>query len=249
MFARTRFRAGPLSEAAARVLPGDRCFPGLITRTRNYAGSTAHLLASGYGDATAGESVKVRISCQLLIKQIAERQSRGCNVESQAPREHLGEPGHLQAATCEGVHAVRTRGLALLVAGLLLAPTELASSACARDATATGGCATSTEDENKDPVVAFFDAAASGDRAAFAEILVPDHVYHEMSVDVPVATPQSRAEGASEWSNDLKEPITDLTVTVDPIIADGDLVSAMMTWTGENAGTGADITWNSALVP
>lgn len=139
-----------------------------------------------------------------------------------------------------------SRGLALIVAGLLLAPASLATPVFAQDATPSADCAVTTEDENKDLVVAFFDAAASGDGAAFAEILAPDHVYHELSVDEVQETPESGAEGASEWADDRTEAITDLTVTVEPIIADGDLVSAMMMWTGKDSDTGADITWNSA---
>lgn len=139
-----------------------------------------------------------------------------------------------------------SRGLALVVAGLLLAPSALAASTLAQDATPSAECVTTTEEQNKDLVMAFFDAAVSGDGAAFGEILAPDHVYHELSVDVPMATPESGAEGASDWANDRNAAITDLAVTVDPIIADGDLVSAMMTWTGKDADTGADVTWNSA---
>ena len=139
-----------------------------------------------------------------------------------------------------------SRGLALIVAGLLLAPSASAVSTLAQDATPSAECAATTEDENKDLVRAFFEAAASGDGAAFGEILAPNHVYHELSVDVPMTTPESGAEGASEWANDRKEDITDLAVTVDPIIADGDVVSAMMAWTGKDADTGADVHWNAA---
>lgn len=139
-----------------------------------------------------------------------------------------------------------SRGLALIVAGLLLAPSAVTAPVFAQDATPAVDCAATTEDENKDLVRAFFDAADSGDGKAFAEILAPDHVYHELSVDESVATPESGAEGASEWADDRQEAITDLAATVDPIIAEGDLVSALMTWTGKDADTGTDVTWNSA---
>lgn len=140
-----------------------------------------------------------------------------------------------------------SRGVALIMAGMLLAPVVLATSAFAQDATPATECAaTTTEEQNKDIVVAFFEAVTSGDGAAFGELLTPDHVYHELSVDIPIATPQGGAEGASNWADERNEAITDLTVTVDPIIADGDLVSAMMTWTGKDADTGADVTWESA---
>lgn len=139
-----------------------------------------------------------------------------------------------------------SRGLALIVAGLLLAPSAFAVPAFAQDATPSAACAATTEDENKALVLAFFEAAKSGDGAAFGEILAPDHVYHELSVDVPMTTPESGAEGASDWADDRNEAITDLTAAIDPIMADGDLVSTFMTWTGKDADTGADVTWNSA---
>lgn len=139
-----------------------------------------------------------------------------------------------------------SRGIALIVAGMLLAPAALATSALAQDATPAAECAATTEDENKALVLAFFDAAQSGDGPAFGEILAPDHVYHELSVDVPVATPESGAEGASDWADERNEAITELTATIDPIMADGDLVSTFMTWTGKDADTGAEVTWNSA---
>jgi hypothetical protein len=82
----------------------------------------------------------------------------------------------------------------------------------------------------------------------FADLLAPDHISHELSVDVPVATPKNGAEGASEWATGRLKVITDLMATGDPVIAEGDLVSAMMTWAGKDADTGADVTWNNAGV-
>ena len=139
-----------------------------------------------------------------------------------------------------------SRGLALIVAGLLLAPSALAVPTRAQDATPSATCITSTAEENKDLVRAFFTAATTGDGAAFGDILTPDHVYHELSVDVPMTTPVSGAEGASDWADDRQNAITDLQVTLDPIMADGDMVSALLTWSGKNADTGADVAWNSA---
>jgi ketosteroid isomerase-like protein len=139
-----------------------------------------------------------------------------------------------------------SRGLALIVAGLLLAPSALAVPVFAQDATPSAECATTTEEENKEVVRAFFTAAAGGDGAGIAEALAPDHVYHELSVDVPLATPEGGAEAATEWSNERKEAITDLSVTVDPVIADGNQVSSMMHWSGTDADTGAEVNWSAA---
>ncbi len=139
-----------------------------------------------------------------------------------------------------------SRGLTLIIAGLLLAPSALAAPTVAQDATPSAECAVTTEDENKEIVQAFFAAAANGDGAGIAETLAPDHAYHELSVDVPIATPDGSPEGASNWSNERREAITDLAVTVDPIIADGNQVSSMMHWSGKDADTGADVSWSAA---
>lgn len=141
---------------------------------------------------------------------------------------------------------MRSRGLALVVAGLLLAPSVLAAPTFAQDATPSAECAVTTEDENKEIVRAFFAAAASGDGAGIAETLAPDQVYHELSVDVPLATPEAGVEAASEWSNERREAISELSVIVDPIIADGNLVSSMMHWSGTDADTGAAVNWSAA---
>jgi ketosteroid isomerase-like protein len=135
------------------------------------------------------------------------------------------------------------RGLALIVAGLLLMPSTLAVPTLAQDATPAAECAVTTEEENKEIVQAFFAAAASGDWEGIADTLAPDHVYHELSVDVPIATPDGSPEGAKNWSDERREAITDLSVTVDPIIADGNLVSAMMLWSGTDADTGSEVKW------
>jgi ketosteroid isomerase-like protein len=139
-----------------------------------------------------------------------------------------------------------SRGLALFVAGLLLAPSALAAPSFAQDATPSAECAVTTEDQNKEIVQAFFAAAANGDAAGIAENLAPDHVYHELSVDVPLAAPDGSPEGAKAWSDERKEAITDLAVTVDPIIADGNQVSSMMHWSGKDADTGAEVNWTAA---
>jgi ketosteroid isomerase-like protein len=139
-----------------------------------------------------------------------------------------------------------SRGLALIVAGLLLAPSALAVPTLAQDATPSAECAVTTEDENKEIVREFFAAAANGDGTGMSETLAPDQVYHELSVDVPLATPEGGVEAAREWSNERREAITDLSVTVDPIIADGNQVSSMMHWSGKDADTGADVNWSAA---
>lgn len=125
---------------------------------------------------------------------------------------------------------------------MLLSPLPLASSVLAQDATPTAKCAATMKDLD----FALFDAETRGHDAASADLLTPELVYHELPVDVPMATPKSGAEGAAAWTDEREQEIADLTVTVDPIIADGDLVSAIMAWNGTGADSGSNVTWNSA---
>jgi ketosteroid isomerase-like protein len=136
-----------------------------------------------------------------------------------------------------------SRGLALIVAGLLLAPSALAVPTLAQDATPSTECAVTTEAENKEIVQAFFAAAASGDGAGIGETLAPDHVYHELSVDVPIKPTDGSPEGAESWSEERRNAIVDLSATVDPIIAEGNQVASMMLWSGTDADTGAEVNW------
>ena len=70
------------------------------------------------------------------------------------------------------------RGLALIAAGLLLAPASIAAPVIAQDATPSAECAATTLDENKDLVRAFYTAVESASAEDFATVLDDDHVFH-----------------------------------------------------------------------
>ena len=139
------------------------------------------------------------------------------------------------------------RGLAAIVAGLLLVPAGLASPVFAQDATPAAECAATTEDENKDLVRAFYAAAESGTAEDFANVLAPDHVYHGPAGIEP-AEAAGGAEGAAGWVSEWEDDVTDLTVTVDPMIAEDDTVMALVTWSGTDADSGENASWNAAGV-
>lgn len=140
-----------------------------------------------------------------------------------------------------------SRGIALIVAGLLLAPAGLAAPTLAQDATPTADCAATTEDQNKDLVRAFYDAVESGSAEDFATVLSADHVYHGPAGTEP-GEEAGGAEGASDWVGEWQDEVSDLTVKVDPMIAEDDTVMALVTWSGKDADTGEDATWSGASV-
>lgn len=140
-----------------------------------------------------------------------------------------------------------SRGLALIVAGLLLAPASLAAPVFAQDATPATDCATTTLEENKDLVRTFYAAVGSGNAEDFASVLSADHVYHGPGGLEPGESADG-GEGAAVWVGEWKEDINDLTVTLDPVVAEGDTVMALLTWSGVDADSGEEATWGGAGV-
>ena len=140
-----------------------------------------------------------------------------------------------------------SRGLALIVAGLLLAPAGLATPVLAQDATPAADCAETTLDENKDLVRAFYTAVESGGAEDFAAVLDDDHVFHG-PVGVEPGEEAGGAAGAAGWIDAWETEVTDLSVSVDSLVAEGDTVMALLTWTGTDADTGEEATWNAAGV-
>jgi ketosteroid isomerase-like protein len=140
-----------------------------------------------------------------------------------------------------------SRCLALIAAGLLLAPASMAAPVIAQDATPTAECATTTLDENKDLVRAFYTAADSGDAEDFAAVLADDHVFHG-PIGVEPGEAAGGAEGAAGWVDEWEAEVTDLSVSVDSLVAEGDTVIALLTWTATDADSGDEATWNAAGV-
>jgi ketosteroid isomerase-like protein len=140
-----------------------------------------------------------------------------------------------------------SRGLAVIVAGLLLAPVGLAAPVLAQDATPAAECATTTEAENKELVRAFYAAAESGSAEDFADVLSADHVHHGPA-GVEPGEAAGGAEGASGWVSEWQDDVSDLAVAVDPMIAEDDTVMALVTWSGTDVDTGEDASWSAAGV-
>jgi len=120
----------------------------------------------------------------------------------------------------------------------------------AQDATpaASAECAATTPEENTALVTEFYEVADDGHAAA---MLTDDFVYHHPS-EGEVAEPG----GHQDWAEDRQEDFPDVTVTVDRMVAEGDLVAVYLTWGGthqddeEDDGipaTGQPAEWVSAV--
>jgi steroid delta-isomerase-like uncharacterized protein len=122
----------------------------------------------------------------------------------------------------------RNRRLVLLGAltfGLLV-PVPLARVA-AQEATPAADCPVTTPEENKAIVTQWFDALGSGDADAVAALGADDLIYHDASPEEPAQT-----GGTEDWANSRQTDYADLTVTVDRLIAEGDLVASAEHYTG-----------------
>jgi ketosteroid isomerase-like protein len=140
-----------------------------------------------------------------------------------------------------------TRALTLIVAGLLLAPAGLATPVLAQDATPAAECVTTTETENKEIVQAFYAAADSGSPEDFANVLASDHVFRG-PINVAPGETAGGADSAAGWVGEWEEAATDVTVSVDQLVAEDDTVMALVTWSGTDADTGNDASWNGVGV-
>ena len=121
---------------------------------------------------------------------------------------------------------VTVAGIALAIG--LLTPGSMAG---AQDATPAAVCPATTPEENKELVRRWF-AALSGDAGEdFAEIAAEDIVYHDPSPEEPEQT-----GGTKAWADDRGQDYPDLIVTVEQMIAEGDMVASYQRYTGTQEG-------------
>lgn len=105
----------------------------------------------------------------------------------------------------------------------------------AQEATPAAECPVTTPEENKALVTQWFDALGSGDADGVAALAADDVVFHD-------ATPEGSEEtgGTEDWANSRQADYPDLTVTVDRLIAEGDLVASAQHYTGTQQGDTED---------
>lgn len=119
-------------------------------------------------------------------------------------------------------------GVALTI--VLVVPLQPARSV-AQEASPTADCPMTTTDENKVLVRRWFSALSAGAAEEVAVLAAGDIIYHDPS---PREEPQSG--GTEEWASDRLEDYPDLAVTVEQIIAEGDLVASYNRYTGTQQG-------------
>jgi len=116
----------------------------------------------------------------------------------------------------------------------LLVPMSLVRVA-AQEATPAAECPATTPEENKALVTQWFDALGSGNAEGVAALAADDILYHDAAPEQPEQT-----GGAGDWADTRQADYPDLTVTVDRLIAEGDLVASAQHYTGTQEGDTED---------
>jgi predicted ester cyclase len=100
----------------------------------------------------------------------------------------------------------------------------------AQEATPAGAdCPTTTVDENKALVSQLFEAIGANDEAAMAALMAADLEYYTPSKGEREGSPEGVFQGQ-------RANFPDVTVTVDQLMAEGDMVAAYTSWTGTFQG-------------
>jgi ketosteroid isomerase-like protein len=100
----------------------------------------------------------------------------------------------------------------------------------AQEATPAGAqCPTTTVDENKALVSQLYEAIGANDEAAMAALMAEDPEYYTPSKGEREGSPEGFFQGQ-------RANFPDATVTVDQLMAEGDMVAAYTSWTGTFQG-------------
>ena len=120
--------------------------------------------------------------------------------------------------------------MGLAIALGLLVPSQT-SGTVAQEATPAGDCLMTTPDENKELVRRWFAALSDGTGADVAALAAADIVYHDPSPDE-----EAQTGGTEEWASAREQDYPDLNVTIEQIIAEGDMVASYQRYTGTQEG-------------
>ena len=100
----------------------------------------------------------------------------------------------------------------------------------AQEATPAGAeCPTTTTDENKALVSQLYEAIGANDEASMAALMAADLEYYTPSKGEREGSPEGFFQGQ-------RENFAEATVTVDQLMAEGDMVAAYTSWTGTFQG-------------
>jgi len=126
------------------------------------------------------------------------------------------------------VQASALLGVALAIA--LFVPL-LPARGVAQEATPAADCPATTPEENKALVERWFAALSGGASEDVANLAAADIVYHD-----PSPREESQTGGTEEWASDRGQDYPDLEVTVEQMIAEGDMVASYQRYTGTQQG-------------
>lgn len=103
--------------------------------------------------------------------------------------------------------------------------------AVAQEATPAAECPTTTPDRNKDIVRAWFAALSEGTGEDVAALAADDIVYHDAS-----SREEPQTGGTEDWADNRQQDYQDLAITVEQMIAEGDVVASYQRYTGTQVG-------------
>jgi predicted ester cyclase len=124
--------------------------------------------------------------------------------------------------------------------------------ATAQEATPSADCPTTTPEGNKELVRSWFAALSEGAAEDIGAISAPGIVYHDAS---PQKDPQ--VGGATEWASKRQQDFPDFQVTIEQLVAEGDMVASYNLFAGTQqsdledkqgiTGTGVQTEWAAAV--
>lgn len=126
------------------------------------------------------------------------------------------------------VQASMLLGAALAIA--LINPL-LPARGMAQDATPAADCPATTSEENKALVERWFAALSSGASDDVAALAAADIVFHD-----PSPREEAQTGGTEGWARDREQDYPDLQVTVEQVIAEGDMVASYQRYAGTQQG-------------
>jgi steroid delta-isomerase-like uncharacterized protein len=122
--------------------------------------------------------------------------------------------------------------------------------AVSQEATPAADCPTTKPEENKELVRRWFEALSGGDAEDVAALAAEDIVFHD-----PSPREEAQSGGAADWASDRGQDYPDLHVSVELLVAEGDMVASYQRYTGTQEGdvedelgvpaTGLPIEWVS----
>jgi steroid delta-isomerase-like uncharacterized protein len=107
----------------------------------------------------------------------------------------------------------------------------LPSRGVAQEVTPAADCPATTPEENKELVQRWFAALSGGTSDDVAGLAATDIVYHD-----PAPQEESQTGGTEEWASDRTQDYPDLQVTIEQVIAEGDMVASYQRYTGTQQG-------------